>query len=324
VTTLHTPSDIITPPLSRRRFLTAMGLAGATATIAPRWLFAQHGGIVEALRRDAAAATIAVQPLRGGISALMGSGGNIAVLPGPDGKVLVDAGISDSRARIAAALSGLSADPITHLINTHWHFDHTDGNAWLHAAGAAIIAHENTRTHLQVATRVEGWQFTFPAVPAGAIPQTVFSDTQVLHLNHETLLLQHYEPAHTDSDISVRFADADVLHVGDTWWNGLYPFIDYSTGGSIDGTIRAAEANIAAVGPKTIVIPGHGPIGDRSGLVEFRDMLVTIRDRIAALKTQGRSLADIVAAKPTASFDAKWGDFPIDGKTFAGLVYAGV
>ena len=133
-----------------------------------------------------------------------------------------------------------------------------------------------------------------------------------------------YKPAHTDSDISVDFTDADILHCADTFWNGYYPFIDYSTGGSIDGMIRAAEANVARVTDKTIVIPGHGPIGNKSQLVEFRDMLVAIREKIAVLKKQGKSRDEVVAAKPTANYDAKWGGFVIAGDFFTRLVYAGV
>src|SRR5262249_9133399 len=161
-----------------------------------------------------------------------------------------------------------------HLINTHWHTDHTNGNAWLHSVGAAITAHENTRKHLSVATRVEGWSFTFPAAPAGALPAKVFKTSYEMRVNDTHIAMKYYGPAHTDSDISVYFTEADVFHAGDTWWNGVYPFIDYSTGGSIDGAIRAAEANLAAVDGMTIVIPGHGPVGEKSDLVEFRDMLV--------------------------------------------------
>jgi glyoxylase-like metal-dependent hydrolase (beta-lactamase superfamily II) len=116
----------------------------------------------------------------------------------------------------------------------------------------------------------------------------------------------------------------DILHTGDTWWNGIYPFMDYSTGGSIDGMIRAAEANLAAATDETIVVPGHGPIGDRSQLLEYREMLVAVRDKVAALKKQGRSLEEIVAARPTADYDAKWGNFVIGPDSFTRLVYEGV
>jgi glyoxylase-like metal-dependent hydrolase (beta-lactamase superfamily II) len=310
--------------LSRRGFLRSAGLLATAAWLPPGDLFGQEVDVVAMIRADAARSEIKVQPLRRNISALIGSGGNVAVLTGADGKLLVDAGIAVSRPRISAALAGISARPIVHLINTHWHFDHAGGNDWLHSAGASITAHANTRKHLAVATRVEGWKTTFPAAPAGALPTTVFTTGCAMHVNGESIGLQGYEPAHTDSDISVRFEAADVLHVGDTWWNGLYPFIDYSTGGSIDGTIRAAEANVAAAGPETIVVPGHGPIGGRAGLIEFRDMLVGIRERVAALKKQGMSLEEAVAARPTASYDARWGDFPMDGRKFTALVYAGV
>ena len=199
---------------------------------------------------------------------------------GPRWKVLVDAGITGSRPQITEALANLSDDPIKHLINTHWHFDHTDGNEWLHSIGAEITAHENTRKHLATTTRVEDWNFTFPPSPTGALPTKLFSSKQTLHLNGATSALI-LPPAHTDSDISVHFTDADIIDVADTFWNGHFPFIDYSTGGSFDGMIRAAEANVAIVTEKTIVIPGHGPIGNKSQLIEFRDMLVTMRDKVA-------------------------------------------
>ncbi len=280
-------------------------------------------GLVQKIRSETANAGITVQPLSGNVSVLIGSGGNIAVLPGRDGKLLVDAGIPASRPRILDALAGISSDPITHLVNTHWHFDHTDGNEWLHSAGATIIAHENTRKHLATTTRIDELDFTFPPSPAAALPTEVFQTERTLHLNRTAVVLRHYPPAHTDSDIYAHFTDADVLHVGDTWWNGVYPLIDYSTGGSIDGTIRAAEANLAKVSAKTQIIPGHGPVGNRSQLIEFRDMLTAIRARVAALKKQGRSLEEVIAAKPTAAYDAKWGSL-VPPDLFAKLVYMGV
>src|SRR5215468_5585139 len=285
---------------------------------------AEETSPVTVIRNAAATAKITVTKLRGNVSVLEGSGGNITVLTGPDGKVLVDAGIPGSRARITEALTSLSKDPVKHLINTHWHFDHTDGNEWMHSIGAEITAHKDTKKHLSTTTRVDDWNFTFPPAPPGALPTKIFDSEQTLHLNGTTLLLKYYGQAHTDSDISIDFTDADITHVADTLWNGHYPFIDYSTGGSIDGMIRAAEANVARVTDKTIVIPGHGPIGNKSQLIEFRDMLVAIREKVAALKKQGKSRDEIVAAKPTLNYDAKWGGFVINGDFFTRLVYAGV
>lgn len=279
---------------------------------------------MQTARKTAAAATITVQKLRGNISVLLGAGGNIAVLRGHDGKLLVDAGYAGARPKITSALASISSDPIKHLINTHWHFDHTDGNEWLHSTGAAILAHTNTRKHLSTATRVEGWNFTFAPAPAGAIPSQVFDDGRTLQLNGATIVLKHYAPAHTDSDISVHFTNADVFQVGDTFWNGYYPFIDYSTGGSIDGMIRATEANLAKITDTMIVIPGHGAVGDKSQLAYYRDLLVSAHEKVAALKKQGKSLDGIVAAKPTAATDAQWGSGFRSPKDFIGDVFRGV
>jgi glyoxylase-like metal-dependent hydrolase (beta-lactamase superfamily II) len=311
-------------PISRRHFLASTAMATAAVWLMPRRIFADGESPVIVIRNAAATATINVTKLRGNVSVLEGSGGNIAVLTGRDGKLLVDAGITASRPRITEALEGLSSDPVKHLINSHWHFDHTDGNEWLHSVGAEITAHENTRKHLSVTTRVEGWKFTFPPAPEGALPTKLFGKELKLHLNGATLVLEHYPPAHTDSDIFIQFPEADIIHVADTFWNGHFPFIDYSTGGSIDGMIRAAEANVARVTEKTIVVPGHGPIGNKSQLIEFRDMLVSVREKVSALKKGGRSLDEVLAAKPTGDYDAKWGGFVIDGKNFTGLVYQGV
>jgi len=311
--------------LSRRGFClccASAALAASGAMLTPRRAFAEAQGIVERIRSEAAAAPIMVHRLRGGVAVLEGSGGNVAVLTRQDGKVMVDAGIEVSRRQMAAALDGLGQAPLTHLINTHWHFDHASGNQWLCERRPTIVAHENTLRHLAATQRVEDWDHDFAPLPAAALPTEVFATTRTLALGGATLELTHYGPAHTDSDIAVRFVEADILHAGDTYWNDAYPFIDRSTGGSIDGSIRAAEANLAAVTDATIVIPGHGaPVSDRAGLLAFRDMLVGVRDKVAALKRQGRSLAETVAAKPTAAYDARWGGFVIDPALFTRLVY---
>jgi glyoxylase-like metal-dependent hydrolase (beta-lactamase superfamily II) len=314
--------------LSRRSF--CLCCAAAPAAFAAGWLspkeaYAEARGIVSLIKDSAAASPIKVHRLRGGLSILEGSGGNIAVLTGPDGKVLVDAGIGVSREQVGKALASLSSDPVTHLINTHWHFDHADGNAWLNAAGAKIIAHERTRAYLSQVQRVEDWDYNFLPLPPDGVPSEVLAKDLHLKLNGQSVALQSYGPAHTDSDISVYFAEADILHAGDTYWWGIYPFIDYYTGGSIDGMIAASDANLAAATDKTIIIPGHGgPVSNRAELQAFRDMLVTIRDNVAKLKRQGRPLADVVAARPTAAFDPVWGNFLVDPAYFTRLVFQGV
>jgi glyoxylase-like metal-dependent hydrolase (beta-lactamase superfamily II) len=317
------------PLLSRRGFcLCCVGSAAFAATngwLTPREAFAEARGLVSLIKDSAAVSSIVTHRLRDNISVLEGSGGNIAVLTGPDGKVLIDAGIGVSRSQLTKALADLGADPVTHLINTHWHFDHADGNDWLHSAGAKIIAQENTRKHLSGIQRVEDWDYNFLPLPSGGIPSEVFAGEHRLKLNGVSIDLKYYGPAHTDGDISVTFAEANIVHVADTYWNGIYPFIDYSTGGSIDGMIAASDANLAATTNETIIIPGHGkPVSNKAELKEFRDMLVAIRDNVATLKKQGRSRDEAVAAKPTAAFDAKWGQFVIDPGFFTRLVYEGV
>lgn len=319
--------------MSRRGFCTCCAVAAGFAGrgwLKPAEAYAEARNIVDTIRDAAATMPIQVHKLRGNVTVIEGSGGNIAVLTGDDGKLFVDAGITATRPRIMKAVESLSSDPIKHLINTHWHFDHTDGNQWLNEEGAAILAHENTHKHLLTAQRVDDWNYKFPSPPLAAVPTEVFSTEKTININRSTLDLKYYGPAHTDCDISVTFTEADILHCGDTYWNGFYPFIDYSTGGNIDGMIKAANTNIAAAGPKTIVIPGHNMPGgasatsNRAELTAYRDMLVAIREKVATLKRSGRSLDDIIAAKPTSEFDAKWGQFLITPALFTRLVFEGV
>ncbi len=313
--------------LSRRRFLRA-SLAAAAVSVSPRWLQGQATAELPAVvvqgRATGATAKIVTKTLRRNVSVLMGSGGNIAVLPGAQGKLLVDAGYSTSRPQILEALNTLSADPLTHLIDTHWHFDHTDGNEWIHASGATILAHENTRKRLSTPQDMAAFHAHFPAAPAGAIPTETFADRHTMKLNGETLHLQHFDPAHTDSDISIHFQEADVFHAGDTWFNGFYPFIDYSTGGSIDGMIAASKRTLATVSATTIIIPGHGPVGDKAQFTSFSQMLAGTRDAVAAAKQQGKSVEETIAAKPTAAYDEQWGKGFMNPEAYTRLVYQGV
>lgn len=314
--------------ISRRGFcLCCIGAAqaGLAGWLTPRAAYAEARGLVSSIKDSAAVTPITTHKLRGNLCVLEGSGGNVAVLTGADGKVLVDAGIRVSQPQMSKALAALGADPVTHLINTHWHFDHADGNEWLHAAGAKIIAQENTRKYLSQVQRVEEWDYNFLPLGSGGLPEDIFASERTLKLNGASIALKHYGPAHTDSDISVHFGEADVLHAGDTFWNGVYPFIDYSTGGSIDGMIAASDANLEVANDQTIIIPGHGhPVSNKAELKDFRDMLVGVRDNVAALKKQGRSKDETVAAKPTAAFDSKFGNFVIDPGFFTRLVYEGV
>jgi glyoxylase-like metal-dependent hydrolase (beta-lactamase superfamily II) len=302
----------------------AISLFVIIGCVLPTRVFAQAESPVDKINAEAAKAEITVEKLRGNISVLSGSGGNIVVLTGPEGKLLVDAGIAVSRRGIQAALDGISPVPIKYLVNTHWHWDHTDGNEWIHDLGATIIAHQNVLKRLSSTTRVEEWNHTFEPWPSGGRPTVVFTGEKILKFDRETIVLKNYGPGHTDGDVSVYFSKADVLALGDIFWNGYYPFIDNGVGGGIDGMIHWVNVSLAGVTDKTIIIPGHGPVGNRAQLVGFRDMLVAIRENVARLKKEGKSIDEVIAAKPTAAYDNKWGCFVIDGALFTRLVYAGV
>ena len=315
------------PAISRRHFLTTTAAATAATWLHPRALWAsqapaqQPTDFLSKARSANANNKITTTALRRNVTALLGAGSNIAVLTAKEGKLLVDSGYSSCQPQLTAALAAINAQPIQVLINTHWHFDHTDGNEWMHSAGATIWAHENTRYRMSTTQNIVAYNAIIPPAPTGALPTILVNTNRKLSDSINTLMLTHYEPAHTDTDISVHFAEADILHCGDTFWNGFYPFIDYSSGGNINGMIAATEKNLATAGADTIIIPGHGPIGNKAQLTEFRDMLVGARDNVAKLKKEGKSLDETVAAKPTANYDAKWGQKPA---AFIGYVYQGV
>ncbi len=272
----------------------------------------------------AAASQITTHHVRGNVSMLDGSGGEMTVLSGPEGLLMVDAGIAVSQKKIEAALHALNPGKLRYVVVTHWHWDHADGDSWARRAGADIIADQKTVKRLKQTIRIVEWEHTFTPVPKAELPNKILTGDKTMIFAGETVQIRHYRPGHTDGDLSVYFQKADVLSTGDTFWNGMYPFIDYVTGGSIDGAISAANMNLAMAKPQTLVVPGHGPLGDRDQLVAFRDMLVSIRGKVAALKAKGLTADQVVGAKPTAAFDAKWGQSVINGALFTRLVYRGV
>jgi glyoxylase-like metal-dependent hydrolase (beta-lactamase superfamily II) len=308
------------PTISRRHFLATSASATATCLFHRR-LYAQPvQDFLGKARASNANNKITSTPLRHNVTALLGAGGNIAVLTAKEGKLIVDSGYASCQPQLTAALVAINAEPIQVLINTHWHLDHVDGNEWMHSAGASIWAHENTRYRMSSSQYMAAFNATIPPAPTGALPTVLFNSYRKLSDSINTLMLTHYEPAHTDTDISVHFTEADIFHTGDTWFNGFYPFIDYSSGGSINGMIAAAEKNLATVTDTTIIIPGHGPIGNKAQLTEFHEMLVVARDNVAKLKKEGKSLDETIAAKPTGAYDGKWGK----PTSFISYVYQGV
>jgi len=271
------------------------------------------------MRAQMAATPIASTRLLNTITMLAGPGGNVVVLQGLDGKVVVDTFVKGAFAGLKQRLDAMGTAPIQCAIDTHWHFDHADNNESFHNAGATLIAHENTRKRLSESHDLLGMHFN-PA-PAAALPTETFKQAHRLMLNNEYIELGYFQPAHTDTDIYVQFVLAEVLHLGDTFFNGMYPFIDVSTGGNIKGMIAAADRALRMAGPTAKIVPGHGALADREALLKYRDMLVTVRDRVQKLKAAGRTEKEAVAAKPTADLDPAWGKGFVEADAFVTTVY---
>ena len=276
---------------------------------------------VAGVRAQMGAAPIQAQKLADNLILLSGPGGNVVVLNGPDGKIVVDTFLSPAWPKLKEALDGLGNAPLKFVIDTHWHFDHTDNNAPLHAAGATILAHENTKKRMSEPHDLPVLGFHFPPSPAEALPQQTFAASHKLQANGETLALQHFSPAHTDTDIYIHFEKANAVHMGDTFFNHVYPFIDSGTGGKISGMIAATDRILALAGNDTKIVPGHGPLGNKEDLAKFREMLITARDRVQKLKSAGKSVQEAVTAKPLADLDAAWGKGLLNGDLFVQVVY---
>jgi len=274
------------------------------------------------MRAQMGAVPLQTLKLRDNLTMLYGPGGNMVALNGSDGKVLVDSSFLTVAPKLKQALDDLGPVPLKILINTHLHFDHTDGNAPMHEAGATIVAHENTRKRLSSPQDLQAMGMHFPAAPPDAWPEITFADKIKLYFGNEELALSYVPPAHTDTDILIRYEKGNVVHMGDIWFNGMYPFIDAGTGGNINGMILAAGAGINLVDADTKIVPGHGPMGDRAALVRYRDMLTIVRDRVQILKNGGKSAAETVAAKPTADLDAAWGNGFMKPDVFVNIVYS--
>lgn len=255
---------------------------------------------------------------------LEGSGGNILLCHGGDGNIAVDSGLATSQKQVASAIHGVSPRPLRNLLNTHWHFDHTDGNLWMHSVGAIIIAHKNTRVRMSSRQKIPAFSLVLDPSPEEALPTVLFENSQELALNSEKIVMERYTPAHTDSDVSVFFESANVIHTGDTWFNGYFPFIDYDSGGSIRGFITASEENLKRTDAQTLVVPGHGSVGSRADLMAYHEMLVGVFGQVELLKKRGYPLESVIKTKPSARYDAALGNGFVGPSLFCELVYRGV
>jgi cyclase len=267
--------------------------------------------------------TVQVRTIKAGegVYLLTGLGGNIGVSAGTDGVILVDDQYAPLTDKIKTAIASLNPGPIRFVINTHWHFDHTGGNENFGKSGIVIVAHENVRRRMSVEQFMTTFAQSIKASPAGALPVVTFSDAVTFYYNGDSISAFHVPPAHTDGDVIVWFRHANVVHMGDTFFNGRYPLVDLASGGSIDGFVGAADRVLAMADANTKIIPGHGPLGDRAALQSFRAMLVTVRDRIKQAVAAGRTLEQVQGAKPTAEFDAVWGNGRITPTMFVEVLY---
>jgi glyoxylase-like metal-dependent hydrolase (beta-lactamase superfamily II) len=265
--------------------------------------------------------SVSSEDLGGGIHVLYGSGGNLALSTGADGSFLVDDQYAPATEAIRAAIAEAGGEDPRFVINTHWHGDHTGGNENFGSIGAIIIAHDQVRERMSSEQFIAALDRKVPPSPAGALPVVTFDSELALHLNGQQTRIIHQANAHTDGDALVHFEGADVLHMGDVFFNGLYPFIDLSSGGSINGMIAATEKGLSLCTDQTKVIPGHGKVTDKAGLAAYRDLLVSWRDAVKAHKDAGLTLAQTIAAKPTAATDEALGGAFIKPEQLVEFIY---
>jgi cyclase len=305
------------------RLLRASAAGSAESAPSPAVLLAS-------MRAKFNAAPMETQKLADNVTVFDGPGGAVTVLNGPDGKFVVDTFVAPAWPRLEEALDGLGRAPVKYVIDSHWHFDHTDNNAHLRAAGATVLAHENTKKRmsephdLPVLYRGADGALAslhFDSSPAEALPQQTFASSYQLRANGETLELQHVAPAHTDSDIYVHFQEADVISMGDLFFNGMYPYINPGTGGTITGMIAAADRILSLADNSTKIVAGHGPLGNKADLTKSRDMLITSRDRVQKLKSAGKLAEEAFAEKPFADLDPVWGQGIINSDQWVQIVY---
>ncbi len=272
-------------------------------------------------QQDFSTVEIETVPVADGVYMLVGSGGNIGLSVGEDGAFVIDDQFAPLSEKIMAAIAAVTDADVKFLVNTHFHGDHVGGNEAFGAAGAVIIAHENVRARMSTDQFREIFNQPIPASPVGALPILTFSDEMTFHWNGDTIRAIHVAPAHTDGDTILYFQNANVIHMGDTFFNGFYPFIDVSSDGDIDGIIAAGYRALAIANEDTAIIPGHGPLSDAAGLAAWLEMLKVTRVSMQSLIDQGLSEDEAVAARPTAESDEQYGGGFMNPENYNRLLY---
>lgn len=257
-----------------------------------------------------------------GIYMLTGKGGNLGLSVGADGVFLIDDQFAPLTDKIRAAVATLTDQPVQFLLNTHWHPDHTGGNVNMGKADTVIMAHDNVRKRLAVDNFIEMFGMEAPAMDSAGLPVITFDHSLTLHFNGNEVRISHVNNAHTDGDSIVHFRDANVIHTGDIYFAGMYPFIDTQSGGSTEGVLRALEKILALSDSDTVIIPGHGPVSDKDSLRAYTDMLGTISNRIRRMIDEQASLEQILAAEPTRDFDERYGNGFIGNTAFVKMLHA--
>ncbi|MEM7413163.1 MAG: MBL fold metallo-hydrolase [Myxococcota bacterium] len=257
-------------------------------------------------------------PVADGVHMLIGRGGNIGVSTGADGVLLVDDQFAPLTPKIRAAVEALGGGAPRFLLNTHWHFDHTGGNQNFAGMGATILAHDNVRARMSQLQRIRGREI--PASPPDALPVVTFGHDVTLHWNGDEIHALHLSAAHTDGDAVVHFRRANVIHTGDLFFAGGFPFIDLESGGSIDGLIAGLEAVLALTNPRTSIIPGHGPLSKAADLKEYAAMLQDAKNRVEAAYNKMQDVEAAVAASPLAELAPRWGQGFVDAEAFTRTV----
>jgi glyoxylase-like metal-dependent hydrolase (beta-lactamase superfamily II) len=251
----------------------------------------------------------------------MGIGGNIAVSSGPDGVFIVDDDMPPMAGEIDKAIRSIQNEPVKMVFNTHWHFDHTGGNLHFGKQGAQIIAHDNVRARMSTPQKSSFFDSITPPSPAEALPVVTFDNTLTLHINGSTIRAVHIPGGHTDGDGVIFFEEANIVHTGDIFTNRQYPFIDISGGGSARGMIAAVDSLLPMLNEETVIIPGHGPVGDIEDLKAFRNMMFTVVSRIQLLIDDGKTADEVLALKPSINYDAEWAWDFLPAETWDRLIY---